>query len=82
MDGRYETRQESQKPPAPSPSRFTDWDSLVSSPARTSPHGVSNREMEQNVSQLNQLIVQTGTVPREETTRADSQVEVSHSSWN
>ena len=32
--------------------------------------------MEQNVSQLNQLIVQTGTVPRGETTRADSQVEV------
>ena len=76
MDGRYETRQESQEPPAPLPSRFTDWSSLGSPHTRTSPHGISNGEMEQNVSQPNQLIVQSGTVPREETTRANSQEEV------
>ena len=76
MDGRYETRQESQEPPAPSPLRFTDWSSLGSPHARTSPHGISNGEMEQNVSQPNQLIVQSGTAPREETTRANSQEEV------
>ena len=56
--------------------RFTDWSSLGSPHARTSPHGISNGEMEQNVSQPNQLIVQSGTVPREETTRANSQEEV------
>ena len=76
MEGRDETRQESQEPPAPLPLGFTDWSGLGSPHARTSPHGVSNGEMEQNVSQPNQLIVQSGTVPREDTTRAHSQEEV------
>ena len=63
--------------PAPSPSRFTDWHSLGSPHARTSPHSIPHREMEQSVSQPNQLIVQSGTVPnREEATRAHSQEEV------
>ena len=76
MDGRYETRQESREPPTPLPLRLTDWSSLGSPHVRTSPHGISNGEMEQNVSQPNQLIVQSGTAPREETTRANSQEEV------
>ena len=63
-------------PPAPLPSRFSDWSSLGSPHARTSPHSVSNREMEQNVNIPNQLNVQSGTVPREETIRANSQEEV------
>ena len=54
----------------------TDWSSLGSPLARTTPHSVSNREMEQNVNISNQLNVQSGTVPREETTRATSQEEV------
>ena len=49
------------------PSRFTDWSSLGSPHARTSPHGISSGEMEQNVSQPNQT---------EQTTRANSQEEV------
>ena len=49
VDGRYDTRQESWESPAPSPLRFTDWSSLGSPHARTSPHGVPNRDMEINV---------------------------------
>ena len=63
-------------PLAPLPLRFSDWSSLGSPHARTSPHSVSNREVEQNVNIPNQLNVQSGTVPREETIRADSQEEV------
>ena len=63
-------------PPAPLPSRFSDWSSLGSTHTRTSPHSISNREMEQNVNIPNQQNVQSGTVPREETIRANSQEEV------
>ena len=76
VDGRYETIQESQEPPVPLPLRFSDWSSSGSPNARTSPHGISNREVGQNVSQPNQLNAQSGTAPREETTRANSQEEV------
>ena len=76
MEGRNDTRQESQVPPAPLPLRFSDWSSLGSPHARTSPHSVSDREVEQNVNIPNQLNVQSGTVPREETIRANSQEEV------
>ena len=48
---------------------FSDWSSLGSPLARTLPHGVSDREVEQNVNIPNQLNVQSGTVPREETIR-------------
>ena len=59
------------------PSRFTDWSSLGSPHARTSPHGIPNREMEQSVSQSNLLVVQSGAVPnREEAARDHSQEEV------
>ena len=60
-------------PPAPLPLRFSDWSSLESPHARTSPHSISNREVEQNVNIPNQLNVQSGTVPREESIRANSQ---------
>ena len=63
-------------PPAPLPLRFSDWSSLGSPHARTSPYSVSNREVEQNVNIPNQLNVQSGTVPREENIRANSQEEV------
>ena len=76
MEGRNDTRQESRVPPAPLPLRFSDWSSLGSPHARTSPHSVSNREMEQNVNIPNWLNVQSGTAPREETIRANSQEEV------
>ena len=76
MEGRNDTRQESQVPPAPLPLRFSDWSSLGSPHARTSPHSISNREMEQNVNLPNQLNVQSATAPREEATRAHSQEEI------
>ena len=76
VEGRYDTRQESRVPPS-LPSRFTDWSSLGSPHTRTSPNSIPNREMEQSVSQPNQLIVQSGAVPnREEAARDHSQEEV------
>ena len=76
VEGRNNTGQESQMPPTPLPSRFSNWSSLGSPCARTSPHSISNREVEQNVNITNQLNVQSGTAPREETIRANSQEEV------
>ena len=72
VEGRNDTRQESQMPHDPLPSRFSDWSSLGSPHTRTSPHGVPDREVEQNGNIPNQLNVQSGTVPREETIRASS----------
>ena len=76
VEGRNNTRQESQIPPDPLPSRFSDWSSLGSPRTRTSPHSVPDREVEQNVNIPNQLNVQSGTVPRHETIRASSPEEV------
>ena len=78
MEGRNDTRQEPQGiPPAPSPSRFTDWSSLGSPHVRTSPHGTPNREIEQGASQPDQWTTQSGSVPnREEAARDHSQEEV------
>ena len=78
MEGRNDIRQEPQGiPPAPSPSRFTDWSSLGSPHARTSPHGASNREIEPGASQPDQWTTQSGSVPnREEAVRDHSQEEV------
>ena len=72
-----DTRQQSRVPPAPSPLRFTDWSSLGSPHTRTSPHSIPNREMEQSISQPNQLIVQSEAAPsREVAARDHSQEEV------
>ena len=69
MEGRNDTRQEPQGiPPAPSPSegRFTDWSSLRSPHARTSPHGTPNREIEQSANQPDQWVTQSASVPTRE----------------
>ena len=63
-------------PPDPLSSRFSDWSSLGSPHSRPSPHSVPDREVEQNVNIPNQLNVQFGTVPRQETIRASSPEEV------
>ena len=78
MEGRNDTRQEPQGiPPAPLPSRFTDWSSLGSPHVRTSPHGTPNREIEQGASQPDQWTTQSGSMPnREEAARDHSQEEV------
>ena len=78
MEGRNDTRQEPQGIlPAPLPLRFTDWISLGSPHARTSPHGTPNREIEQGVNQPDQWTTQSGSVPiREEAARDHSQEEV------
>ena len=39
---------EIQMPPDPVPSRFSDWSSLGSPPARTSPHSAPDTGIEQN----------------------------------
>ena len=76
MEGRNNTRQESQMPPIPLPLRFSDWSSLGSPHARSIPHSAPDRDVEQNVNIPNQLNVKTGTVPREETITATPQEEV------
>ena len=76
VEGRNNTIQESQMPPTPLPSRFSHWSSLGSPCARTSPHSVPDKEVEQNVNIPNQLNVQSGTVPRQEAIRASSPEEV------
>ena len=76
VEGRNNTRHESQMPPTPLPSRFSDWSSLGSPCTRTSPHSVPDREVEQSVHIPNQLNVQSGTVPRQETIRTSSPEEV------
>ena len=63
-------------PPTPLPLRFSDWSSLGSPHARTIPHSVPDREVEQKVHIPNQLNVQSGTVPRHETIRTNSPEEV------
>ena len=51
-------------PPEPEPSRFLDWSSLASLPARTSPHGVLEVQAEQsnNARNQNQLNVSTARI--------------------
>ena len=46
-------------PPEPEPSRFSDWSSLASPPARTSPHGVPSVQIEQNDTTGNHLTTET-----------------------
>ena len=65
---RNNIQQESQLPPTPLPSRFSDWSSL-GSPCMQGhiPHSAPDRGVEQNVNIHNPLSVQSGTVPRHET---------------
>ena len=76
MEGRSDIRQESQMPPDPLPSRFSDWSSLGSPHARTSPHSAPDIRVEQNGHIPNQLNVQSEVVPRHETVRTSSPEEV------
>ena len=53
-------------PPTPSPSEdrlFTDWSSLDSPHARTSPQNASVREIEQNINQPDNQTTQPGSEP-------------------
>ena len=60
-------RQESQRaPPTPPPSEdrlFTNWSSLDSPRARTSPRNASVREVEQGITQSDNQIIQPGSEP-------------------
>ena len=63
LEGRSDIRLE--MPPEPEPSRFSDWSSLGSLPARTSPQSTPDRRVEQSKNIQNQLnapsIVETRT---------------------
>ena len=75
-EARNVTRQESQLPSTPLPSRFSDWSSLGSPCVRTIPYSATDREVEQNVHIPNQLDVQSGTVPRHKSSRTTAPEEV------
>ena len=60
-------------PPEPEPSRFSDWSSLGSPPARTSPQNVPGVQTEQSDNAQNQLNVSTTGETRQE------RIEVSNS---
>ena len=49
VEERNNTQQESQLPPTPVPSRFSDWSSLGSPRTRTIRHSAPDRGVEQNV---------------------------------
>ena len=53
-------------PPEPEPSRFSDWSSVASPPARTSPHGVPDVQAEQMYNAQNQLNVSNTGETRQE----------------
>ena len=53
-------------PPEPEPSRFLDWSSLASLPARTSPHGAPDVQAEQSNNAQNQLNVSNTGQTRQE----------------
>ena len=53
-------------PPEPEPSRFLDWSSLGSPPARTSPHGAPGVQTEPSENAQNQLNVSTTDETRQE----------------
>ena len=59
-------------PPDPEPSRFSDWSSLGSQPARTSPHSAPDIQVEQNENTQNQLNVPSAVVTRPERVRTSS----------
>ena len=63
-------------PPDPVPSRFSDWSSLGSPHARTSPHSSPDIGVEQNENIQNQLSVPSAVVTRPERVRTSSPEEV------
>ena len=79
VEGRSDIRHNSQMPPYPVPSRFSDWSSLGSPHARTSPHSASDIQVEQNENVQNQLSVpsEVGTRPERVRTSFPEEVYVS-----
>ena len=72
--GRNDIRPE--MPPEPEPSRFSDWSSLGTPPARTSPHSTPDRQAEQNGNTQNQLNVPSAVEIRTEMVRTSPSEEV------
>ena len=65
-------RHDSQMPPGPVPSRFSDWSSLGSPRTRTSPHNALDIGVEQNENIQNQLSVPSAVVTRPDRVRTSS----------
>ena len=76
MEGRNDIRHDSQMPPDPEPSRFSDWSSLGSPQARTSPHGAPDIQVEQNKNTQIQLSVPSAVETRPERVRTSPSEEV------
>ena len=76
VEGRSNIRHDSQMPPDPEPSRFSDWRSLGSPQARTSPHRAPDIQVEQNKNTQNQLSVPSAVETRPERVRTSPSEEV------
>ena len=76
VEGRSNIRHDLQMPPDPVPSRFSDWSSLGSTHARTSPHSALDIRVEQNENIQNQLRVPSAVVSRPERVRTNFSDEV------
>ena len=76
VEGRSDIRHDSQMPPDPEPSRFSDWSSLGSPQARTFPHSAPDIRVDQSENIQNQLSVPSAVVTRPERVRMDSPEEV------
>ena len=63
-EGRRDIRLE--MPPEPEPSRFSDWSSVASPPARISPHGASGVPTDPDENAQNQVNVSTTEETRQE----------------
>ena len=74
MEGRSDIRLE--MPPEPEPSRFSDWSSMGSLPARTSPQSTLDRRTEQSKNTQNQLNVPAAVETRTERIRTHPSEEV------
>ena len=72
VEGRSDIRHDSQMPPDPAPSRFSDWSSLGSPRARTSHHSSLDIRVEQNENIQNQLSGPSAVVTRPERVRTSS----------
>ena len=72
VEGRSDIGHDSQMPPDPAPSRFSDWSSLGSPRARTSPHSSLDIRVEENENIQNQLSGSSAVVTRPERVRISS----------
>ena len=74
LEGRSDIRLE--MPPEPEPSRFSDWSSMGSLPARTSPQSTPDRRAEQSENTQNQLNAPSAVETRTERVRTHPSEEV------